>query len=390
MSTGSVIKKGRRYDIDWLRVLAVLLLFFYHPARIFSLWDGWYIENADKSLLISIAATFTNHWHMALLFMLAGASTYFALGFRSSRRYVIERFKRLLVPLVFGLLVIVPPQIYVSLLHKHQISSHTTSYLQFYPDYFTSRYTGSFDMGHLWFIAYLFVFSLVCLPLFLYLRRENGQKLLGRLAGIFSHPGLIFTLAIPVMVANYLLLHFYPNPIYYLVFFFYGYILVADARFEDSIAKVKGLALILGVALYIGWISLVRLEVISGEWLQPIPHDLIAWCCLIALLGYGKQYLGFTNKFLKYAGEASYPMYILHQTIIIFIAYYVVQWKLGPLFKYAIILVASLVVTTLFYDLLVKRFNLTRFLFGMRLKEKKPTAATPVIAPAEELSDQST
>ncbi|MGB7055606.1 MAG: acyltransferase family protein [bacterium] len=384
MTTGSVVKKERRYDIDWLRVLAVLLLFFYHPARIFSLWDGWYIENAEKSLAISIVATFTNHWHMALLFLLAGASTYFALGFRSSRRYVTERFKRLLVPLVFGLLVVVPPQIYISLLHNHKISSHTTSYWEFYPDYFTSRYTGSFDMGHLWFIAYLFAFSLVCLPLFLYLRRESGQRLLGRLAGFFSHPGMIFTLAIPVMVANYLLLHFYPNLIYYLVFFFYGYILVADTRFEDAIAKFKELALIFGVVLYIAWISLVRLGVISGEWLQPIPHDLIAWCCLIAILGYGKQFLGFTNKFLKYAGEASYPMYILHQTVIIFIAYFVVQWNLGPLFKYAIIVVASLAATTLVYDLLVKRFNLTRFLFGMRLKKNTSTGTKSVIAPAKE------
>jgi glucan biosynthesis protein C len=384
MTSGSVIKKERRYDIDWLRVLAVLLLFFYHPARIFSLWDSWYIENVDKSLAISVVATFTNHWHMALLFLLAGVSTYFALGFRSSRRYLTERFKRLLVPLVFGLLVIVPPQIYLGLLHNHQISRQTTSYLEFYPDYFTSRYTGSFDMGHLWFIAYLFAFSLVCLPIFLYLRRESGQRLLGRLAGFFSHPGMIFTLVIPVMVANYLLLHFYPNPIYYLVFFFYGYILVADTRFEDAIAKFKGLALILGVALYIAWISLVRLGVISGEWLQPIPHDLIAWCCLIAILGYGKQFLGFTNKFLKYAGEASYPMYILHQTVIIFIAYFVVQWSYGPLIKYAIIVVASLAATILLFDLLIKRFNLMRFLFGMRLKKKPSMEAKPAPAPAKE------
>ncbi len=384
MTTGSAIKKERRYDIDWLRVLAVLLLFFYHPARIFSLWDGWYIENAEKSLAISIVATFTNHWHMALLFLLAGASTYFALGFRSSHRYVTERFKRLLVPLVFGLLVIVPPQIYVSALHTHRISSQTTSYLEFYPDYFTSRYTGSFDMGHLWFIAYLFAFSLVCLPLFLYFRRESGQRLLGRLTGFISYPGMIFILAIPVMVANYLLLDFYPNPIYFLVFFIYGYILAADPRFEDAIAKFKGLALILGVAFYIAWISLVRLGVISGEWLQPIPHDLIAWCCLIALLGYGKQFLGFTNRFLKYAGEASYPMYILHQTLIIFIAYFVVEWTFGPLFKYPIIVMASLAATILIYDLLVKRFNLTRFLFGMRPKKKTSIGLESVTVPAKE------
>ena len=195
---------------------------------------------------------------------------------------------------------------------------------------------------------------------------------------------MIFTLVIPVMVANYLLLHFYPNPIYYLVFFFYGFILVADLRFEESIAKVKGVALILGVVLYIVWISLVMQGVISGEWLQPIPHDLIAWSCLIAILGYGKQFLGFTNNFLRYTGEASYPMYILHQTVIIIIAYFVVQWSYGPLVKYTIIVVASLAATTLLYDLLIKRFNLMRFLFGMRLKKKPSTVTKPVADPVKE------
>lgn len=314
---------------------------------------------------------------MALLFLLAGASTYFALGFRSSRRYVTERFKRLLVPLVFGLLVIVPPQIYFGLLHKHQISSHTTSYWQFYPDYFTSRYTDSFDMGHLWFIAYLFGFSLLMLPLFLFFKRDTGQRVIGRLAGFLSLPGMIFLLAIPAMVTNYLLLDFYPNPIYFLTFFVLGYLLVADARFDDAIARHKGIALVLGVGLYIVWISLVTRGVISLYWRQPIPRDLIAWFCLIAILGYGKQFLNFTNSFLRYTGEASYPVYILHQTVIVIVAYYVVRWNAGALTKFAIIVAVSLAVTVVLYDVLVKRTNVTRFLFGMRLKKKPEQEPAP-------------
>lgn len=369
MKDNVVTKTNRRYDIDWLRVLAVLLLFFYHPARIFYLWGGWYIENNQKSLSISLIALFAEHWHMALLFLLAGASTYYALGIRKAGQYIKERFIRLLVPLIFGLLILVPPQIYMDLLHNNRITVDTVSYWQFYPDFFSGRYTDGFDMGHLWFIAYLFMFSLFLLPLFLYLRRNSGKRLIKNLASFFSRPGIIFLLALPVMLANYLMLHFYPNPIYYLVIFFYGFLLMADVRFEESIVKHKGIALVFGLVIYTGWISLVRLEVISPDLLQPIPEDLIAWCSLIAILGYGKQFLDFTNRFLKYTGQASYPLYILHQTIIIAIAYYVVEWDAGVLVKFGTIVVSSLAVTTLVYEL-VKRFNITRFLLGMRLLKK--------------------
>jgi glucan biosynthesis protein C len=199
-------KPGRRWDIDWLRVLAVLLLFYYHPARIFYSWGGWYIESTHKSKGLSYIALFIEHWHMPMFFLLAGISTWFALRFRSGGQYVKERFKRLLVPFIFGLLVIVHPQIYFELLHNHRIARRTVSYLQFYPHFFDGRYTDEFDMGHLWFIAYLFLFSLVSLPLFLYLKRDSGQRVIDRLAGFLTRPGMIFLLAIPAMVTNYLLL----------------------------------------------------------------------------------------------------------------------------------------------------------------------------------------
>jgi peptidoglycan/LPS O-acetylase OafA/YrhL len=223
-------------------------------------------------------------------------------------------------------------------------------------------------MGHLWFIAYLFGFSLIALPLFLYLRRESGQRVIDRLAGFFSRPGVIFLFAIPAMVTNYLLLDFYPNPIYFLTFFVYGYLLVADPRFQKAIDRHKVVALVLGVGLYVVWLSLLTRDVITLNWLQPIPRDLIAWFSLIALLGYGRQFLSFSNRFLRYAGEASYPLYILHQTVIVIIGYYVVQWNASVLVKFVTIVVASFVSTVALYDLLVKRTNVTRFLFGMRPK----------------------
>ena len=147
-------KHARRYDIDWLRVLAVLLLFYAHPARIFLTSGPWYVQNAEKSEVISVVGLFIDHWQMALLFLLAGIATLFALHFRSAGEYIKERFKRLLIPLVFGILVIVPPQLYIEM-----FGFRGDSYIEYYPKYFDPEFTHGFDMGHLWFIAYLFGFS---------------------------------------------------------------------------------------------------------------------------------------------------------------------------------------------------------------------------------------
>jgi len=381
MTTNPTEKMQRRWDIDWLRVGAVLLLLYYHPARIYYAWGGWYIENVQKSTAISISIDFIDRWHMPLLFLLAGASTFFALRFRSAGQYVVERFKRLLVPLVVGLLLIIPPQIYIQVLYQRRFPS--LSYLAYYPDYFTGRYSNGFDMGQLWFIFFLFLFSLVALPLFLFLKNDRGQRALQKIGKFFALPGMIYLPIAFIVLANYLMLDSYPNPIYFLTFFILGYILVASEHIQEAIDRHKLFALILGVGGYGVWISLVLSGVINWNLLRPIPHDVFGWSCLITLLGYGKQFLNTFNaqrwsgKILKYAGEASYPIYILHQTVIIAIAYFVVPWTMAIGLELAMIVISSLVVTVVIYDLLVKRTNVTRFLFGMKPLKKAVSSPAP-------------
>ena len=111
--------------------------------------------------------------------------------------------------------------------------------------------------------------------------------------------------------------------------------------------------------------------------LSAVTAGLWPWLFLIAFLGYGRQLLSFTNRFLRYTAEASYPAYILHQTVIVIVGFNVVQWEAGVPVKFLTILVAALVITTLIYDLLVMRTNLTRFLFGMRLKKTQVEEPTP-------------
>ena len=375
----SGLKPERRHDIDWLRLLAVGLLFPFHTARIFDVWGNFYAKNDQLSNALTYLLGYLNQWHMPLFFLLAGASTWFALRFRSGGRYVKERFLRLLIPFIFGVLVIVPPQSYLGL-RNH--SDYAQYFWQWYPHFFQpisqdldGYFLGGFTLGHLWFIFYLFIFSLVALPLFLYLNSQPGQRATARLAAFFNRPGAIFLLGFPVFAMSRIL-DFYPDPFYFITFFIYGYLLMTDGRFGEAIDRYKALALILGPV-----VSLIRPYFDIFGWPESIPHwsgpilsiyfeGFVPWFCLIAILGYGKQFLNFTNKFLKYGAEASYPFYTLHQTLIIIVGFYVVQWRVGVPAKYATILVGAFVASVVLYDLAIKRNNVIRFLFGMRLRKK--------------------
>jgi fucose 4-O-acetylase-like acetyltransferase len=109
------LSSERRYDLDWLRVLGVLLLIPFHVALIFVLqpYTIMYIRDVVNSPTLSGTTGFIHMWHMPMLFMISGAATYFALGFRSAGEYVRERFLRLFIPLIFGLATYVPFTIYI-------------------------------------------------------------------------------------------------------------------------------------------------------------------------------------------------------------------------------------------------------------------------------------
>ena len=165
------LSSERRHDLDWLRVLGVLLLIPFHVALIFVLqpYTIMYIRDVVNSPALTVTTGFIHMWHMPMLFMVSGAATYFALGFRSAGQYIRERFLRLFIPLAFGLLTFIPFTIYIQ---HSQVLSLQEGYLGFFHIDFEhlDGMNGSFTPAHLWFILYLFVFSLVGLPIFIWLR----------------------------------------------------------------------------------------------------------------------------------------------------------------------------------------------------------------------------
>ncbi len=393
-------RSERRHDIDWLRVMAVLLLIPFHTARIFDIWEPNYVKNAQLSVWLSGLIVLMGPWHMPLLFVLAGASTWLALRFRSAAQYMQERFLRLMVPFIFGILVIVPPQVYYARLSLYndpngylqfysqvpgdvqarveRMSQAPGSFLQWYPHFFEidpgdiTGYAGTFTPGaHLWFIAFLYVFSWASLQLFMALKGEKGRRVISGLAGFFSKPGLLLLLVIPLVLSEALPDLGGKNPFTYILLFIYGYILMADEQFQLALERQKWVNLILGALALAGcmtvWFSGISFPDFSlPSILFALLRNFTTCCWVFALLGLGRRYLNRDNKALRYAAEASLPFYILHQTVIVAIGYYVIQWNMGVAAKFLIIAAMSLAGSLLLYELVVRRTRLTRFLFGMK------------------------
>jgi len=387
----------RRYDLDWVRVIAILMLFLFHCARLFD-YDPWHLKNAETSLALAAYNHFFNYWGMQLLFLVAGAAAWFSLGARKKGPFVKERVLRLLVPLIFGMLLIVPPQVYLERIYEGQF---TGSFFQFYPHFFEGTYSGSYagtgnlSWHHLWFLAYLFTFTLLALPLFLWLRKPAGEKLISKLADYTRKPGIIFLYALPLWIFLSSLMPLFPGGeqnlvmdwaffLYYITFFIYGYLFCADGRFWQAVDRHKVWALIMALMM-----TAADAYVELSERVPPLgysPANILftclrcftTWFWILAILGYARKFLSFTNRFLKYGNEAVLPFYILHQTIIIIIGYFVIQWDINVYLKYLIVATLSFATIMLLYEG-IKRTNATRFIFGMRLKKKQPNAVPSTI-----------
>jgi glucans biosynthesis protein C len=384
LSTGGT---ARQYYIDWLRVLAVLLLFPFHVSRVFNTDDPFYVKAAHLSGPLTDALNFMSVWHMPLLFVLAGASTFFALGKRSAGQYLRERRVRLLIPFVFGIFVLIPPQTWYG-------GRFNSGYTGSFWHYLVSGeflkwniknggdYYGGFGVGHLWFIIVLFLVAVVALPLLAWGRTERGGALLRGFSRRLAHPAGWALAAVLLVIGRAL-----PNPaglqpFYYLVFFVLGYLVVCDGEFVKRAERYRLPALAGGVALAAWWVlGGDRLHDSLPAFSAPavglaLLGALASWMVIVGLLGYGKRYLDRTSPALAYLAEGSYPVYVLHQTVIVIAAFFIVRLAAAEPLQWLTLFVASVVCTFALYEV-VRRVPVTRFLFGMRPAKKTPAAGLP-------------
>jgi hypothetical protein len=235
---------------------------------------------------------------------------------------------------------------------------------------------------HLWFLGFLFSFALVTLPFFLWLKKESGQKTLSWMAKLCEHRGGILLLAVPAAIIYCLLLPLFPKEhdwadfIFQMFFFAIGFILFADERFTRAVRRDWPLLLTVGCVTVVGLVGgfLVGLPLLTWNETPGIPafyilqvlRSAIAICFSLMTMFVGMRFLDFTNKWLRYGREAALPFFVLHQPVIIVIAFFVVQWNAGISIKLPVVVLSSFVVSIGLYELIVRRIRLLRLAFGMK------------------------
>jgi glucans biosynthesis protein C len=398
--------KGRRYDIDWLRVIAMFCVFIFHCTRFFDTED-WHLKAAasgQSDLLSPLRGFVLWVWLMELFFLVSGFAAFYALRHRSGGQYLVERVKRLLIPLyTVGMLIIVVPQAYFERFSHGYITGTFWEWLPgfyrglpgevFGPHNFLDPiqvvlYTFS---GHLWFIQMLFIISLVTLPLILFFKSERGQRLTDRLAGWSTRPGGIFLFVIPLALVRVGLMWLpvttdrtWADFLWYAFYFLIGFILASDDRYTEAIKKHGWICLALWVVLFMGVGGFITFGLnydtsakgpgFSGMFvIWQITYSIISWSSVVFLLSLGAKYLNFSNKLLAYSSEAVLPFYLFHQTIILIVGWFVLPLDTSSVVKFLIIALVSFPIILILYEVFVRRIGFMRFLFGMAPKTGKNT-----------------
>jgi peptidoglycan/LPS O-acetylase OafA/YrhL len=366
----------RRFDLDWLRVVGILTVFVYHSGRFFNSED-WHVKNPATYFGMDVWETILVNWMMPLIFLISGASIFYALNKGGVGKFIKDKILRLAVPLVtMGMLTFGVLQMYLERLSHGQFSG---SLIAFIPRYFQPGIFASWGV-HLWYLRMLFTFCLVFLPLFLWLKRGSGQGVLAKLGDVLSSRGAIYLLALPTILCLILTdresywgdLGWGGGSILtHATFFLSGFVIVSHAGLQKNIQRFRWLSLALIVVLLVTMFSLFMVfgEPSFGTLLYTLFFTiwgLWSWSWVLAILGFGTMQLNFNNRVLPYANEAVLPFYILHQPVLLSIGYFIVQWAIPDLAKWAIIFFSSFIVIMAVYEFVVRRINVMRFLFGMK------------------------
>ncbi|MFX0177334.1 MAG: acyltransferase family protein [Candidatus Hodarchaeota archaeon] len=376
-------KFERRYDLDWLRIIATVLVFLFHCSRFFDTFD-WHVKNNELDMGITIAQVMLSGFGMPIFFIIAGMGTFYALGFVKSGLYLKDRIIRLLIPLVVGMFTHVSIQVYLERVSKGEF---TGSFFEFYPRYFEGLYGfgGNFSWvgHHLWFLFVLLIFTFVTLKPFIYLRKEENLIKISRLSNSLKKPGLILLLTIPLIFTEFInifvgYLEFGGwNLFSYLIFFIYGYIFASNVQFKQVIEKNRNISIIFGfittfvvlIIMIIFQDTLLDNTLQLSDFLFFTFRVINGWSWMIVVLALANKYLNKDHKSRKFLNEIVMPFYVLHQTIIVIVGFYMVRLDLNIFSKFVIISSLSFVII-MGLVLIIRKVNALRFLFGMRIKRK--------------------
>jgi len=372
-------------------------------VRPFDPLTPWHIVNAEQSIAVMGILLLINPWGIPLFFLVAGAGSMFALRRRSNRQFIGERVNRLLIPFIVGSILLTPFQRYIEASHYGRFQG---SFLSFIPvllaDITSTNWLTPFIFPrwglHLWFLGFLFSFSLLALPLFRWFKRDAGASFISWLGQLVEKRSGILLFVLPLAVARALVQPFAPiqehgwlDFVYFFLFFVMGFVIYSDDRFLSAVRRDRWLLFASGVAglgastaLYVGFgdifLDWFFAFVLPWSLILIVSWALMSWGWALNVLYLAMKHLNFSNKWLVYGNDTIMPFYLLHQPVIVVIAYFVVQWDAGILVKLLVILFTSLLITLGLVELLIRPFKPMRRLFGVKVrsgnKEESKTAVT--------------
>lgn len=371
--------RRREYGLDWLRVMAFAILIGYHTGMYFVPWP-WSVKNRETSEWLTWVMIFFNHWRLPLLFFISGAGTWFNLRRRGYGDFALERTRRLLLPLAFGMFVIIPPQIYVE---RILAGWHYGSYFEFWGTAFTfvPYPRGNLSWHHLWFLPYIFTYSLIALPLFALFRSTAGSAVVERLARLCERPGWIYLLNVPNIAAALLLGPHWPvtnnltsdwaNFTGSLLTFLWGFIICGNDRFLGLVERRRREFLIVSAAMLVLFYG-IRLDHVlaafSGvgrAWIFTLVDSYFGMAVILTLVGWSRSRLNLDSAALRYANTAVYPFYIFHQTITILLGYAWIDWRIPFAIKFPLLFAGTFLGSWVLFEA-TRRHAVTRLLFGMK------------------------
>jgi len=385
MKTIESFKAERRYYIDWLRIILILTVFAFHIGMIFNPFD-WHIKNERQFEVLSPIMSFLHLWRMPLLFLISGIGTRFALGKRNARQYLGERFRRLVIPLIAGIFILVPVQVYFERIGQYE------SLWDYYPHMFKGVYPqGNFSWHHLWFIAYLFLISALVTPFlkFMGVNRHRWQQF--RMEQVFARPLGLNLVLIPLILSQVLLKPYFPVETHDVVndwafitlnaiFFLAGFVLLTRPQVVEALKHQRGLYLLEAFIASSLWVIAYQTESLQGT-AGLVVSIAAGWSCGMAVLGYAARYLNRDSHMRKLANEAIYPFYLLHQPAIVVFGYYIIQWDIPVAGKALLTAGLSLLASVAVYWFLIRPFDPMRVLFGMKKKRKQIQVNTTAVKP---------
>jgi glucans biosynthesis protein C len=349
---------NRRYDIDWLRVIAIGLLLLYHAAIGFQSWGTMigFITTSKAWESLWIPMTMLNVWRIPLLFFVSGMGVYFTIQNRNWKQLLKERARRIFIPFVFGIFVIAPIQLY---LFQHYYNRE----LNYHP-----------DPAHLWFLGNIFAYVILLSPVFFYLKRNEGGRIVTWIKKCLSNPfGLLLVIAI--FIVEVLLVH--PNlyELYAMTWhgfflglpaFFFGFcFMLSGPSFWNMLLKWRWLFLAAAVLLYTWRLFQFQMRVPNVQ--LVIESNL--W--VFSVFAFGYRYLNSPGKTLRYLSQAAYPVYIIHMIFLFLASLLIFPLDIDLHLKFILVLVCTVTGCFIFYEFIIRRVNIIRPLFGLRYISSK-------------------